>query len=112
MKKLFIILIVFVVLFTGCVTKSHVYFRTDPDDATLLIDGIEIGQTPIETTLSNGVWLEPSITIKKDGYLTLHRSIQKEVKIFNGIMGFTIWWPSLLYSYGPKVNQYYELYPQ
>lgn len=113
MKKrivaLFLMLVVVVITFPGCVTSTNVQFNADVEGADLYIDGERIGTTPMVHKMSNAVWEDPLIILKKDGYKELHAGIKKEIKAVNLICGLIIWWPSLLWVYGPKGYQYFDL---
>lgn len=99
-------------IFSSCVTQTRVNINSDVEGATVYIDGQKIGTTPVQVSLSNAVWEEPDVLLKKDGYKDLHTNLTKEVKIVNAVAGLLIWWPSLLWCYGPKTNQNYILTPE
>ncbi len=110
MKKFVSILLVLIVLLSilsSCVTKTKVTFDTDVPGADVYLDGEYIGKTPVTKKLSNAVWKDPHVTIKKDGYQDIHTNIKKEVKMINLIFGWLLWLPSLLWVHGPKQYQYY-----
>ncbi|WP_147634705.1 PEGA domain-containing protein [Treponema pectinovorum] len=100
------------VMFASCVTSTRVQFNTDVEGATLYIDGEKIGTTPTQVKLSNGIWNDPDIILKKEGYQDLRTDLAKEVKGVNLVAGLLIWWPSLLWVYGPKKTQNYMLFPE
>lgn len=107
------LLVVFVGLtFTGCVTSTNVRFNTDEAGALVFVDGEKIGTTPAQVKMSNAIWEDPDVTIKKEGFKDLHVGVRKEVKPVNLVCGLLLWWPSLLWVYGPKENQVFELIPE
>ena len=64
----FIAGILLVVVCASCVTQTRVNFSTDVDGAEVFVDGEKIGTTPVQKKLSNVVWENPDILIKKEGY--------------------------------------------
>ncbi len=104
-----IITLMIISLFSSCVTSTRVNINTDVDGATVYIDGQEVGTTPTQVSLSNAIWENPDVVIKKEGYKDLHTDLKKEVKGVNLVCGILIWYPSLLWCYGPKSNQNYIL---
>ncbi len=109
MLKRFIVLFIFVSVLSGCVTSTKVEFYSDVEDVELYIDGKPYGTMPVEVTISNGIWLEPDVILEKEGYKTIYDSVNKEIKGINLFAGLLIWWPSLLWSYGPEEDQYYHM---
>ena len=98
--------------FAGCVSSSKVTFATDVEGAEVYVDGELIGNTPVTITLSNAVWKNPSITFKKDGYVTMDTYLQKEVKPANIVFGLCLNWPAFLWCYGPCEKQNFILPPE
>lgn len=98
-------------MFSSCVSSTRVNFNTDVDGASVYVDGEEIGTTPAQIKLSNAIWENPDVVIKKDGYKDLYTDLNKEVKGVNLVCGLLLWWPSLLFVYGPKKSQHYMLTP-
>jgi len=99
-------------MFSSCVTSTNVRFETDQPGALILVDGENIGTTPTKKKLSNAVWEDPDVIIKKEGFKDLHTGLDKEVKGVNLVFGIILWWPSLLWVYGPEKTQYYTLIPE
>ena len=104
--------IMLIVFCTGCVTSTRVRINSDVEGAEVYIDGQKVGTTPTEIALSNAVWEDPDVVLKKDGYKDLHTNVNKEVKPVNLVCGLLLWWPSLLWVYGPKQNQNYMMIPE
>ncbi len=112
-RNLTILISAFLIFTTvACVSSTNVTFFTDTEDAEVYIDGELIGSTPATAKLSNGIWNDPTITIKKDGFKTLNTSLQKEVKVPNIALGLLLNWPAFLWCYGPKKNQNFMLTPK
>lgn len=101
----------FIVMLVSCVTSTLVTFNTSVPGADVYVDGEHIGKTPTEKKMSNGVWEDAKIIIKKEGYQDLHTNVQKDIKPVNLIIGLLLWWPSLLWVHGPKSQQNYLLTP-
>lgn len=95
--------------FSSCVTSTNVRFESDVEGATVLVDGEDIGTTPVQHKLSNAIWEDPDVVLKKDGYKDQTFSVKKEVKMVNLVCGLILWWPSLLWVYGPKKVQSFSL---
>ncbi|MGL1892380.1 MAG: PEGA domain-containing protein [Spirochaetaceae bacterium] len=110
--KRLLLLIALLIFLTSCVTNTRVSFESNVDGVELLIDGESYGTTPTSINMGNGIWEEPVIVLKKEGYIDKHSSIKKEVKPVNLILGIILWWPSLLWSYGPGAYQYFTMTPQ
>ncbi|AEE17597.1 PEGA domain-containing protein [Treponema brennaborense] len=100
-----------VLLGTGCVSGTNVRFVSDVPGAQVYVDGELVGTTPTAVKLSNAVWESPDVLIVKEGYKDTYTELKKEVKPVNLVCGLLLWWPSLLYVYGPKQNQSYVLTP-
>ncbi len=109
MKKLLPLFLLASFTMTSCVTTTSVTFVTDPGDADVFVDHRLAGTTPAQKRLSNGIWNQYRIRVEKDGYKTLNDSLEKEVKVVNLVFGILIWWPSLLWVYGPKPVQHWKL---
>ena len=107
----FIAGILLVVVCASCVTQTRVNFSTDVDGAEVFVDGEKIGTTPVQKKLSNVVWENPDILIKKEGYKDLYTDLKKEIKVVNLVSGLILFWPALFWVYGPKKNQSYILVP-
>lgn len=114
LKRIFTILITSILLFTviSCVSSTNVTFNTDTPNAEIYVDGNLIGKTPVTTELSNAIWEDPTITIKKEGYRTLNSSVQKELKAVNVVFGIFLNPPAFLWCYGPKQFQNFSLVPE
>lgn len=104
--------ILLVLTFASCVTSSNVTFYTDVDGAEVYVDGVLIGTTPATAKLSNAIWDDPTITIKKEGYKPLNTGLQKEAKTVNIVLGVIVDWPAFLFCYGPKESQNFMLVPE
>lgn len=111
LKKSFSIIIV-LTIFTSCVTNSSVYFESNVDGVELVIDGESYGTTPTSVKMSNGIWEEPVVILKKEGYIDKRSSVKKQIKPVNLVCGVILWWPSLLWCYGPGDYQYFAMYPK
>ena len=109
MSKKIIIIGLVTVLLSSCVTKSRVGFDSNVLGAELYIDGEYYGEIPTTVRLSNAAWKDPEVVLQKEGYRTLYTSLDREVKAVNLVFGVTIWWPSLLWMYGPDREQYYTM---
>jgi hypothetical protein len=96
----------------GCVMNTKCLIDTNVKGAKVSVNGRDIGAVPASVRLSNAVWEDPEIVIEKKGYRTLHANPEKEIKVVNGVIGFLFFWPSLLWCYGPKPNQFFTLYPE
>lgn len=103
--------ILLVIFCASCVTQTRVNFSTDVDGAEVYVDGEKIGTTPVQKKLSNAIWNNPDILIKKEGYKDLYTDLNKELKGVNLVSGLLLWCPSLFWVYGPKKNQSYMLLP-
>lgn len=108
----FVAVLLLLVSLAGCVSSTKVTFATDVDGAEVYVDGELVGTTPVQTKLSNAIWEDPDVLIRKDGYKDLHSSVNKELKTVNLVCGILLWWPSLLYVSGPKKTQNYILTPE
>lgn len=108
----FSVLILLLLCLVGCVSSTNVTFYADADNTEVYVDGQYIGTTPMTVKLSNAIWDDPIITLKKDGYKTTVGSLNKEVKAVNVILGVCLDWPAFLWCYGPKSYQYYMLVPE
>lgn len=108
-NKFIVCILIFSIFFTSCVTSTNVSFTTDIEGTEVIIDGKSYGTEPGKVKISNAMWEEPKIVLRKDGYKTKYGYLKKEVKVVNaifGVLGLGLW-PSYLWIYGPKSEQYY-----
>lgn len=113
MKKITSIFCLLTMLFlwTSCVTSTKVSFYTDVEGADVYIDNKKIGQTPIiDYKMQNNAFNDETIIIRKAGYEEVNKHIYKEIKWLNAVTGYLFLFP-LIWSYGPKAEQYYLLTP-
>ncbi|WP_309608591.1 PEGA domain-containing protein [Flavobacterium sp.] len=87
-------------LFSSCATivsgsKQKVKFTSNPSEATIIIDKIEVGKTPFEIKLARKS--EHSVVIKLDGYQTYETKLTKKFNgwyignvLFGGIIGLIV----------------------
>lgn len=113
MKKIISILLLAALLFTtmGCVSSTNVTFYTDVEGAEVFVDGQSIGTTPITTSMSNAVWEDPEILIRKEGYKDLRTNVRKELKGPNVAFGVLLNTFAWLWCYGPKSAQNFMMIP-
>jgi len=102
-----IVVALLVVSVLGCTTLVHI--RTDPKDAKVYIDDEPVGKSPVEKELSNFVGNDYQIRIEKPGYKPLETEMRRELKVGNLVVGILLWWPLLLWCYGPDQSYVYEL---
>ena len=94
---------------TGCVMNSTVTIDSEPQGAEVRLDNRVVGTTPVTVRLSNALWENPVVRIRADGYRDIYGGLQMEIKGPNLIVGFLLFWPALLWSYGPDQYQYFDL---
>jgi hypothetical protein len=109
MKRVIAASVVLILIMSSCATLVRI--ETDVPDAKVKLDGQTIGTTPVEKSLSDGIWENYDIVIEKDGYRTLRTRLNKEFKVGTFIGGLIIW-PLLLWVYGPEPIQFFELEKQ
>jgi uncharacterized membrane protein len=107
------------VLFSGCVSTTMMRVNAvEPngkpvDNATVLVNGENIGQTPnASTKVSNFVGSDTEITVSKDGYYTARTEAVEEVKAANVILGISLNIFAFLWVSGPKAQQNVVLTPE
>jgi hypothetical protein len=107
------------VLFSGCVSSTMMtVYVTEPNgrpvnEATVLVNGENIGQTPnASTKVSNFISANTEITVSKEGYYTVKTEAVKEEKVTNIVIGLllNIW--AFLWVYGPKTQQNVIIRPE
>ncbi|MCL2269938.1 MAG: hypothetical protein FWC24_01210 [Treponema sp.] len=106
--------------FSGCALSTKMTVNAlEPNgkpvnDAVVMVDGINIGQTPnARKKVSNFVGTTPEIIIVKDGYEVVRTEAVKEVKAANLITGiFLLNVPAWFWVYGPKSQQNIILTPE
>lgn len=103
------VILFLIILISGCVSSTLVTIDSNVDGAEVIIDGVPMGNTPIQAEFSNAVWEDPTILITKNGYFDSKQVFKKEVKSTNLVVGLILWWPSLLWCYGPSEYQYFDL---
>jgi uncharacterized membrane protein len=107
------------VLFSGCVSTTMMRVTAvEPtgkpvDNATVLVNGENIGQTPnARTKVSNFLGADTEITVSKNGYYTARKEAVKEVKMPNIVLGILLNTFALLWVSGPKAQQNVVLTPE
>lgn len=89
-------------------SKQNVKFNSTPQNATILVDEVEVGKTPFEMKLERKS--EHSVVIKLDGYKNYETKLTKKFNawylgniIFGGIIGLVV---------DPITGAIYELSPK
>lgn len=110
-RKVFAVLVALFVIagLTSCISTTTVTFISNAEDAEVYVDGSYVGKTPVTTQLSNAVWEDPSIIVKKDGYKTEHTYLRKRVVGGNIAIGLFLNQFAFLWCYGPAKVQYVDL---
>ena len=100
MKIQLFISLLLVFLFSSCATiistaKQNIQFKSNPSNASIFIDEVEVGKTPLEKTLSTN--REHILEIKLDGYKTYETKLTKTLNgwffgniLIGGIIGLII----------------------
>jgi hypothetical protein len=82
------------------------------DNATVMVNGDNIGQTPNAITeVSNFVGTETEITVSKEGYYTTRTEAVHKVKPKNIVLGTLLNVFAFLWVVGPKTQQNLVLTP-
>ncbi|KGE70807.1 hypothetical protein [Spirochaeta lutea] len=108
MKRTMLIILVVLLLGTGCVSTTMVRFETNAGDATITVEGKEI-QEHEGIRLSNAAWKNPDIMVEAEGYKTYYGEVEREIKVANAIFGALLWPFSWLYVWGPEAHQFIVL---
>lgn len=108
MKRVALSVLLTSVLLSSCVMNTLVTIESDPQGAEVYLDHRLIGETPVTMRMSNGLWEDPMVLLRKEGYRDAVTSLKKEIKVPNLVIGLFVW-PSLLWVYGPDAYQYYTL---
>lgn len=100
MKKYFMMAFAAMLLGVGgCATiidgdTQQVSFSSNPDGATVLVNGVPIGKTPVSYLMKRGDG--NIVTVKKDGYKSMERTLTTKMNgmffgniIFGGLFGST-----------------------
>ena len=112
MKQIVLVTLAVGVLLSGCVMTSSVTFDSDPQGADVYVDHRLLGRTPVTISMSNAIWESATVMYRMDGYREARIPVDKEVKATNLVVGLILWWPSLLWVYGPSEYQYVTLIEQ
>jgi hypothetical protein len=120
MKKIIGLLLIAVLLFS-CATSTQVNINTNVPDANVVLDGKQIGKTPINSVkVKNYASRSYQVIIEKEGYKPYTGYLQKEDKpaaIAAVVIGYCFIWailPAFLLLYipamqGPVPDQYFVL---
>jgi hypothetical protein len=121
MRK-FIGLLLISVMLLGCATSTQVNINTNVPDANVVLDGKQMGKTPIkQVKVKNNASRSYQVVIEKEGYKTYTGYLQKEDKpaaIAAVVIGYCLIWTilpaALLLLYipamqGPVPDQYFVL---
>ena len=118
MKK-FISLMLVCAMISSCAT-SRVNINTNVPASNVIIDGKEVGETPISSLALKNKTGRYQIIIEKEGYKVYQGYLRKETKagpLVAVVTGYSLIWlllPALLLLYipyveGPEPNQYFVL---
>lgn len=105
-KRVFCVLIAFSIVLSACSTPVRI--MSDPSEAEVEINGQPQGKTPLILELSDLVFTNYQIQLKKPGYKEKNAQLQKEFKTGTFVGGLFVW-PFLLWCYGPAPAQTYKL---
>ena len=100
-----------VLVLSACTTQTSVTFTTNVESAEVRLDHALVGETPVERRLSNGIWYDPQVVIRAEGYREIRSKLQRELKVLNAVSGI-IFWPIWLMAYGPQPTQHFVLQPE
>lgn len=109
MKKSVCIFILVAIIINNCSTLST--FHTNPPNAKIYINNNPIGNSPVTYSLDNLIFNNYAVRIEKEGYNSYYTSLDKEIKVLPLLGGIFLFWPCLLWCYGPKSEYYYSLTP-
>jgi len=98
-------------LLAACTTKTAVTFTTNVESAEVRLGHTPIGETPVEKRLSNGIWYDPQVVIRAEGYREIRSKLQRELKVLNAVSG-VFFWPVWLLAHGPQPEQHFVLQPE
>lgn len=109
MKRILALFLIASVFMMGCSTLTHI--AVTPNDAKIAINDQPAGTGTVTQSLSNFDFSEYNVTITRDGYKPLTTNLKKEFKVGAFVFGLLLWWPELLFVYGPSPNQNFSLDP-
>ena len=84
MKKVVLMMIIGTTfIFTSCATilsgtSDEIRFDSDPEGASIMLDGLKLGKTPATVTIKRPGFGNKEITLKLDGYEDRSFMLQKE----------------------------------
>ena len=96
---------------SACTTHTNVTFTTNVESAEVRLGHTPIGEAPVKRRLSNGIWYDPYVVIRAEGYHEIRSKLQRELKVLNAVSG-VIFWPIWLMAHGPQPNQHFTLQPE
>lgn len=98
-------------LVQGCAGRTTI--TSQPSGAKVLIDGMQVGQTPYRYSDTKIIGSQTSVTLEKPGYQTLNTSFNRDEQLHVGaLVGGLFIWPLLLWVTTYKDNHHYTLAPQ
>jgi hypothetical protein len=120
-SKIVSMVLIAAVFLSACQTTTRVNIDTNVPGAQVVLDGKAIGTAPItRAKIKNSYNGKYNVTIEKEGYETLQRSLKIESKAGPTtalVIGYSLSWlilPALLcinafWITGPEPNQYFVL---
>jgi hypothetical protein len=114
-------LLLITIMLAGCRTTSMVNINTNVPDATVVVDGKVIGNTPIhQVKMKNSSGRTYLVIIEKEGYETYRGVLSTETKTANTtavVVGYVLsflilpmlLWVNGLWISGPQEDQYFVL---
>ncbi len=107
MKRLLVAALTVQVTLTSCVS-TDVLFESSPSNATVALDGQQIGTTPVTHKIGNGFWIDPVVVVEHDGYAPAITSLEKEVK-WGNVLLYWLYFVPLIWVWGPEEEQFVSL---
>jgi hypothetical protein len=120
MEKAVSILLIAIIL-AGCQTTTQVNINTNVPDASVVVAGQPVGNTPVnQVKIKNSSGKTYPVVIQKEGYETFRGVLTTETKTANAtavVIGYVLsplilpmlLWINGLWIDGPQENQYFVL---
>lgn len=88
-----------------------VHIETEPPGARVRVDGIDRGPSPVSVSVEYNIFVNHTVTLEKEGYVTASAPLPSEGRLPLAICGYILCPPLLIWARAPIPNPVFVLTP-